>query len=66
MMQDNLSAIEIIDNGESFDRSKHMIARQGFVKQHVDSGDIIFVHCLGEMMLADITTKPLEGTRLKS
>jgi hypothetical protein len=65
MMQDNLSAIGIIDNGGSFNRSKHMIARQGFVKQHVDSGDIIFVHCPGEMMPADMLTKPLEGTRLK-
>ena len=44
MMQDKLSAIGIMDNGGSFNRSKHMIARQGFVKQHVDSGDIIIAH----------------------
>ena len=43
MMQDNLSAIRIIDNG-----------------------DIIFVHCPGEMIPADMLTKPLEGTRLKT
>jgi hypothetical protein len=65
MMQDNLSAIGIIDNGGSFNRSKHMIARHGFVKQHVDSGDITFVHCPGEVMPADMLTKPLDGPRLK-
>jgi hypothetical protein len=65
LMQDNLSAIGIINNGGSFSRSKHMIARQGFVKQHVDLGDITFVHCPGEVMPADMLTKPLGGSRLK-
>ena len=60
MIQDNLSAIVIIENERSFNRSKHMIARQGFVKQYIDQGDIIFVHCPGEMMPADMLTKPLE------
>jgi hypothetical protein len=65
LMQDNLSAIGIINNGGSFNRSKHMIARQGFVKQHVDLGDITFIHCSGEVMPADMLTKPLGGSRLK-
>jgi hypothetical protein len=65
LMQDNLSAIGIINNGGSFNRSKHMIARQGFVKQHVDLGDITFIHCPGEVMPADMLTKPLGGSRLK-
>jgi hypothetical protein len=64
-MQDNLSAIGIINNGGSFNRSKHMVARHGFVKQHVESGDIIFRHCPGDTMPADMLTKPLDGTRLK-
>jgi hypothetical protein len=65
MMQDNLSAIGIIDNGGSFNRSKHMIARYQFVKQHVDLGDITFCHCPGEIMPADMLTKPLDGPRIK-
>jgi len=65
VMQDNLSTIGIISNGGSFNRSKHMIARHGFVKQHVDSGDITFKHCPGDVMPADMLTKPLDGTRLK-
>jgi hypothetical protein len=65
VMQDNLSAIGIINNGGSFSRSKHMIARYGFVKQHVELGDVIFKHCPGEVMPADMLTKPLDGTRLR-
>jgi hypothetical protein len=65
VMQDNLSAIGIINNGGSFNRSKHMIARHGFVKQHVEFGDITFKHCAGDVMPADMLTKPLDGTRLR-
>jgi hypothetical protein len=65
LMQDNLSAIGIIHNGGSFNRSKHMVARHGFVKQHMELGDVIFQHCPGDVMPADMLTKPLDGTRLK-
>jgi hypothetical protein len=65
LMQDNLSAIGIINNGGSFNRSKHMVARHGFVKQHMELGDVMFHHCPGEVMPADMLTKPLDGTRLK-
>ena len=34
LMQDNMSAIGIINIGGSFSRSKHMIARYSFVQQH--------------------------------
>jgi hypothetical protein len=64
-MQDNLSVIGIVNNGGSFNRSKHMVARHGFVKQHMDFGDVILQHCPGEVMPADMLTKPLDGTRLK-
>jgi hypothetical protein len=65
IMQDNLSAIGIINNGGSFNRSKHMIAKYGFVKQHVETGDVIFKHCSGDVMPADMLTKPMDGTRLR-
>jgi hypothetical protein len=60
-----MSAIGIINNGGSFSRSKHMIARYSFVKQHMELGDITFKHCPGEVMPADMLTKPLDGTRLR-
>jgi len=34
IMQDNLSVIGIINDGGSFKRSIHIIARHGFVKHH--------------------------------
>jgi hypothetical protein len=65
IMQDNMSAIGIINNGGSFSRSKNMVARHGFIKQHVELGDITFKHCPGDIMSADMLTKPLDGSRLK-
>jgi hypothetical protein len=65
IMQDNLSAIGIVNNGGSFNRSKHMVARYQFVRQHMELGDITFKHCSGDIMPADMLTKPLEGLRLK-
>jgi hypothetical protein len=65
MLQDNLSTIAIVMNGGSFSRSKHMITKYGFIKQHVDLGDIILVHCRTHVMAADMVTKPLSGTELK-
>ena len=65
LMQDNLSAIRFIQNGGSFNRSKHMVARYGFVKQHMELGDVAFEHCPGEVMPADMLTKPLDGSKIK-
>ena len=60
LTQDNMSAIGIINYGGSFSRSKYMIARYSFVKQHMELGDITFKHCPGEVMPADMLTKPLD------
>jgi hypothetical protein len=63
--QDNLSTIGIVMNGGSFNRSKHMIAKYGFVKQYVDMGKVELIHCRTQVMVADMLTKPLGGTDLK-
>jgi len=63
-MQDNLSEIGVINNGGSFNRSKHLITRRGFVNHHVEIRDVIFEHCPGEVMPADMLTTPLDGSRL--
>jgi hypothetical protein len=52
-------------NGGTFNRSKHMIAKYSFVKQHVDLKDIELVHCRTNIMVADMLTKPLSGSELK-
>ena len=64
-MQENLSAIGIVNYGGSFYRSKHMVARHGFVKQHLNLGDLILQNYPVEVMLADILTNPLDVTPLK-
>ena len=64
-MQNNRSAIDIVNDGGSFNRSKHMVAKHGFVKQHMDLGDVILQHCPGKVMPEDMLTKPFDGTRLK-
>jgi hypothetical protein len=65
ILQDNLSTIGIVMNGGSFNRSKHMITKCAFIKQHVDSGDIVLAHCRTNIMAADMVTKPLTGSELK-
>jgi hypothetical protein len=65
ILQDNLSTIGIVMNGGSFNRSKHMIAKYAFIKQHVDTGEIELIHCRTNLMVADMLTKPLGGTDLK-
>jgi hypothetical protein len=64
--QDNLSTIGIVMNGGSFNRSKHMIAKYGFVKQYVDLGKIQLAHCRTQVMVADMLTKPLVVATQKS
>jgi hypothetical protein len=65
MLQDNLSTIGIVLNGGTFARTKHMITKYGYIKQHVDLGNISLEHCRTQVMAADMVTKPLAGTDLK-
>jgi hypothetical protein len=63
--QDNLSTIAIVMSGGNFNRSKHMLTKFTFVKQHVDLGDIELIHCRTNVMAADMLTKPLTGSELR-
>jgi hypothetical protein len=65
IFQDNKSTMALVLSGGSFNRSKHIINKYAFVKQHLDLGDIILEYCPTEIMLADMLTKPLEGYILK-
>ena len=65
LLQDNLSTIGIVLNGGTFSRTKHMITKYGFIKQHIDNGNIILEHCRTHILAADVVTKPLGGTDLK-
>jgi hypothetical protein len=63
--QDNKSAIFMEENGESSatGNSKHIDVRYFFVKQHIDSGLIKIVYLPTADMLADVLTKPLQGSK---
>ena len=58
--QDNQSAMRMQQGHASFRRSKHIIVRDSFIKQHIDDGKIALEYLPTEDMCADMLTKPLE------
>ena len=49
--------------GSSSRRTRHILLRYYFVKEHVDNGTIEIVHCPTDKMWADYFTKPLQGSQ---
>ena len=58
-----MSAMKMENNGRKSagQRSRHINIRHFSIKDRVDSGDIILLHCPTEFMMADFFTKPLQG-----
>jgi hypothetical protein len=52
-----MSAVMIMEKGGSFKRTKHMIIRYHFIREHVQSGMIEFFRSPTEDHVADIGTK---------
>ena len=44
-------------------RTRHILMRNFFIKQHIRSEEIKLVHCATDVMLADLITKPLQGSK---
>ena len=64
--EDNQSAIQMATNGGgSFKRSKHMLVRNSFVTELVNSDVLRLQYCPTEDMVADMLTKPMDQKRLK-
>ena len=64
--QDNMSTIALVKNGKSnSDRTRHIAIRFFFVADRVASKEIKIEHMPTGEMLADILTKPLQGTLFK-
>jgi hypothetical protein len=62
LYQDNMSTIALAKNGQSnSERTRHIAIRFFFVKDRVESGEIVVEHLGTEHMIADILTKPLQG-----
>ena len=67
LMQDNTSTILLENNGRtsSTKQTKHIDIRYFYVKEKVDSKDVIVEYCPTEHMRADFFTKPLHGNLFK-
>lgn len=62
--QDNLSTIRIATTGPSFKRSRHLLAKEAYVQQYVESNDVQLKYLRSEDMVADMMTKPLSRMEL--
>lgn len=58
-LADNKSAIQLVENPTSNERSKHLDIDCHFIRQHVNSGLLKLIHLPTDQQLADIFTKPL-------
>ena len=62
VFQDNQSTMAMIEKGRSTSsRTRHIHIRYFFVKDRVESGEVVIRYLPTEDMVADILTKPLQG-----
>jgi hypothetical protein len=66
LFQDNKSTIALCEKGGAGHRTKHIRIRNFFVKERVDDGEVIIQWMPTERMLADVLTKPLQGSAFKA
>ena len=64
LYQDNKSTIIMAVQGGSFQRTKHLIGRQSYLRERIASGDIVLRYRPTKVMEADILTKPLSRSTL--
>jgi hypothetical protein len=62
--QDNQACIALSSNPIYHKRTKHIDVRYHYVRERVESGDVVLVHVPSERQLADLLTKPLPRVRL--
>ena len=64
LYQDNKSTIHMAENGKSYsDKTKHIKIKYFFIKQYIDSKEVKVTYCPTLAMVADILTKPLQGSQ---
>ena len=63
IFQDNMSTMALAKNGQSnSERSRHINIRYFFVKDRVDQGEVRIEYKPTGEMIADVLTKPLQGS----
>lgn len=66
IFQDNKSTIIIANAGSgTFKRTKHLLSREAFVREKVETGEIKLVYKPTASMTADFLTKPLPKSQLE-
>ena len=68
LYQDNMSGMLLKKNGKKYStkNTKHINVRYYFIKDWVETGDVVIEHCLTEKMLGDHFTKPLQGALFRN
>jgi hypothetical protein len=64
--EDNQSVMKMIQSEKIDKKPKHMSTKIFFVKDLQDTGDNKLKYCPTESMVADMLTKPLPSTKLKT
>jgi hypothetical protein len=63
---DNTSAINIYKNPVQYSRTKHIDIRHHFIRDPIESREVALIFIPTENQLADILTKPLDGSKFES
>ena len=66
LFQDNMSTIALCEKGEAGHRTKHIKIRNFFIKELIDSGEVVIRHMPTDDMVADVLTKPLQGAKFET
>jgi hypothetical protein len=63
LFQDNQSTIALANKGFSTsEKTRHIAIRYFFVKDRIDAGEVVVEYLPTEQMVANVMTKPLQGT----
>ena len=66
ILEDNVSTIALLTNRVTHRQStRHVNMRYFFVRDRIRTGEIVVEHVPGILQVADMMTKPLEGTQLR-
>lgn len=61
--EDNQSCLKLLKEGKMNPRTKHIDVKYHYIRELEETGQIQFIYCPTEFMLADIFTKPLQRVK---
>uniref|UniRef100_A0AAV1TL57 Copia protein n=1 Tax=Peronospora matthiolae TaxID=2874970 RepID=A0AAV1TL57_9STRA len=66
MYEDNQGSIALAKNPEFHKRTKHIDIRYHFVREKVESGEVVLEYCPTQDMLVDMMTKPIAAVQFEN